>query len=72
MVTVSEQRGIVALTGNHMLCIIRKYIRYKEKQLIVPMYKAIVRLHLEYCIHAWRPCRKKDIDKPEIKKTKSN
>ena len=38
---------------------------YKEKQLIVPSYKAIVRSHLEYCIQAWRPYRKKDIDKLE-------
>ena len=35
---------------------------YKEKQLIVPLYKAIV---FEYCIQAWRPYRKKDIDKLE-------
>ena len=39
---------------------------YKEKQLIVPMYKAIVRPHLEYCMQAWRPYRKKDINKLEI------
>ena len=35
---------------------------YKGKQLIVPLYKAIVR---PYCIQAWRPYRKKDIDKLE-------
>ena len=38
---------------------------YKEKQLIVSVYKSIVRPHLEYCIQAWRPYRKKDIDKLE-------
>ena len=38
---------------------------YKEKQLIVPLYKAIVRPHLEYCIYAWKPYRKKNIDKLE-------
>ena len=38
---------------------------YKEKQLFVPLYKAIVRPHLEYCIQAWRSYRKKDIDKLE-------
>ena len=34
----------------------------KDKKLTIPLYKAIVRLHLEYCIQAWRPYRKKDID----------
>ncbi len=35
---------------------------YKEKELIIPLYKTIVRPHLECCIQAWRPYRRKDID----------
>ena len=62
---VSEQRGIAASKGNQILGLIRRYITHKEKQLIVPMHKAIVRPYLECCIEAWRPHRKKDIDKLE-------
>ena len=56
---VSEQCGIAAAKGNQILGLIR---RNKEKELIIPLYKTIVRPHLEYCIQAWRPYRKKDID----------
>ena len=49
---VSEQCGIAAS---------KKY-NIQGKQLIIPLYKAILRLHLEYCIQARRPYRKKDID----------
>ena len=58
---VSEQCGIAASKGNQILGLIRRNIIYKEK-LIIPLYKAIVRPNLEYCIETWRPYRKKDID----------
>ena len=59
---VSEQCGIAAAKGNQILGFIRRNIVSKEKELIIPLYKTIVRPHLEYCIQAWRPYRKKDID----------
>ena len=62
---VSEQCGIAASKGNQIVGLIRRTIMYKEKTANCTMYKAIVRPHLEYCIQAWRPYRKKNIDKLE-------
>ena len=45
---VSEQCGIAASQGNQIIWLIGRTITYKEKQLIISLYKAIVRPHLEY------------------------
>ena len=58
---VSEQCRIAASKGNQVLRMIRRNITYK-KSLIIPLYKAIVRPHLEYCIQAWNPHVRKYID----------
>ena len=59
---VSEQCICIAASrGNQVLGMIRRNITYKEKSLIVPLYKAIVRPHLEYYIQAWSPYLRKDI-----------
>ena len=44
---VSEQCRIAASKGNQVLGMIWRNITYKEKCLIIPLYKAIVRPHLE-------------------------
>ena len=59
---VSEQCRIAASKGNQVLGMIRRNITYKENSLIVPLYKTIVRPHLGYCIQAWSPYLRKDID----------
>ena len=59
---VSEQCRIAASKGNQVLGMIRRNIPYKENSLIVPLYKAIVIRHLEYCIQAFSPYHRKDID----------
>ena len=45
---VSKQCGIAVSKGNQILGLIRRTITYKEKQLIVPLHKYIVRPHLEF------------------------
>ena len=55
---VSEQCRIAASKGNQVLGMIRRNITYKEKSLIIPLYKAIVRPHLQ----AWNPHLRKDVD----------
>ena len=66
---VSEQCRIAASKGNQVLGMIRRNITYKEKSLIVPLYKAIVRRHLEYCME---PYLRKVIDMLEKNTEESN
>ena len=64
---VSEQCRIAVSKGNQVLGMIRRNVTYKENSLIVPLYKAIVIPQLEYCIQAWSPYIRKDIDMIEKK-----
>ena len=48
-------QGTRAKPGNHL-------VTYKVKSLIIPLYKAIVIPHLGYCIQAWNPYLRKDVD----------
>ena len=40
---------------------IKRTIINKDKSTILPLYKSLVRPHLDYCAPAWRPHHKKDI-----------
>ena len=59
---VSEQCRSAASKGSQVIGMIRRNITYKENSLIIPLYKAIVKPHLEYCIHAGHPYFRKDVD----------
>ena len=48
--------------ANRALAQLRRTTSNKEIDTVIPIYKATVRPHLEYCIQAWAPYLKKDIN----------
>ena len=59
-----EREGTTAIVRKYRQ-LVRTLKQTRVEQLFIHLYKAIVRPHLEYCIQAWIPYRKKDIDSLE-------
>jgi hypothetical protein len=49
-------------SSNKILGMIRRSFSYLDKEIVLQLYKSLVRPHLEYCVQAWRPYFKKDIE----------
>jgi hypothetical protein len=58
---VSQQCSKVVKTANRILGMIGRTFQNRSKEIIIPLYKSLVRPHLEYCVQAWRPHLIKDI-----------
>lgn len=48
--------------ANKMLGIINRNVSYKSKEVICKLYNSYVRPHLEYCIQAWKPHHRGDLN----------
>jgi len=57
---VSKHCSQAYAKANKLLGVISRTIVYKTSDILLQLYKSLVRPHLEYCISAWSPHYNKD------------
>ena len=63
--TTSRHIANIARKAKQIVGVIRRTYEYRSKNILVPLYKSLVRPHLEYCVEAWRPYLQQDINNIE-------